>query len=213
MFMGESFDYTLPYGYILACRQQYGYVWFGMNKTSRLTKQDWLRAGFTSLVETGPSGLKAEPLARRLKTTKGSFYWHFRDVCQFQSAMLTHWQQGAFTDIVEYLEREPSIPKRLRLLGQIATGAAWTGYRDAPIEPAIRAWSRSDAKVAQVVLQIDEQRLRYLRTMLDEIGIANPEFARLIYAGLIGLEDLSSRDGQDHAGPMGTLIDLILSLE
>jgi hypothetical protein len=49
--------------------------------------------------------------------------------------------------------------------------------------------------------------------MLDEIGITNPEFARLIYAGLIGLEDLSSRDQQEHAGPMGTLIDLILSLE
>lgn len=184
-----------------------------MTKASRLTKQDWLRAGFVSLVENGPSGLKAEPLARRLNTTKGSFYWHFRDVSQFHAAMMTFWQQGAFADIVAFLEREPSVPKRLRLLGQIATGAAWAGYQGAPIEPAIRAWSRSDAKVAQVVLQIDQQRLSYLTTMLDEIGITNPEFARLIYAGLIGLEDLSSRDGQEHAEPMGTLIDLILSLE
>jgi len=184
-----------------------------MGNSSRLTKQDWLRAGFVALVENGPSALKAEPLARRLKTTKGSFYWHFRDVSQFHDAMLTYWQQGTFTDIVAYLEREPAIPKRLRLLGQIATGAAWSDYDGAPIEPAIRAWSRSDAKVAQVVLQIDEQRLSYLSKMLGEIGITNPEFARLIYAGLIGLEDLSSRDQQDHAGPMGTLIDLILSLE
>lgn len=184
-----------------------------MTKTPRLTKQDWLRAGFASLVENGPSGLKAEPLARRLNTTKGSFYWHFRDVSQFQDAMLTYWQQGAFANIVAYLEREPAIPKRLRLLGQIATGAAWPGYKGAPIEPAIRAWSRSDAKVAQMVLQIDEHRLSYLTKMLGEIGITNPEFARLIYAALIGLEDLSSRDAQKHAGPMGTLIDLILSLE
>ncbi|MCF6232889.1 MAG: TetR/AcrR family transcriptional regulator [Rhodobacteraceae bacterium] len=184
-----------------------------MTKTPRLTKQDWLRAGFIALVERGPSGLKAEPLARQLKTTKGSFYWHFRDVSQYRGAMLAYWQQSAFSNIVEHLEREPSVPKRLRLLGQIATGAAWQGYNGAPIEPAIRAWSRSDAQVAQVVLQIDEHRLRYLETMLTEIGISNPEFARLIYAGLIGLEDLSSRDGQAHAGPMGTLIDLILTLE
>ena len=184
-----------------------------MSTSSRLTKQDWLRAGFVALVEIGPSGLKAEPLARRLKTTKGSFYWHFRDVTQFHEAMLAYWQQGAFADIVAYLEREPAIPKRLRLLGQIATGAAWPGYQGAPIEPAIRAWSRSDAKVAQVVLQIDQQRLSYLTEMLAEIGITNPDFARLIYAGLIGLEDLSSRDKQEHEGPMGTLIDLILSLE
>lgn len=184
-----------------------------MGKTPRLTKQDWLRAGFVALVQSGPSGLKAEPLARKMNTTKGSFYWHFRDVGQFQEAMLDYWQQGAFADIVKHLEREPSIPKRLRLLGQIATGAAWPGYEGAPIEPAIRAWSRSEAKVAKVVLQIDELRLGYLGEMLGEIGLTNPELPRLIYAGLIGLEDLSSRDGQEHAGPMGTLIDLILSLE
>jgi len=184
-----------------------------MNKPSRLTREDWLQAGFTALAESGPNGLKAEPLARRIGTTKGSFYWHFQDVGQFHVAMMAYWEKRAFTEVVDYLAQEPFIPKRLRLLGQIAANAAWPGYEGTPIEPAIRAWSRSEMMVSQVVQRVDAQRLDYLTDMLGEIGLTNPDFARLVYAGLIGLEDLSSRDGQTPAAPLGTLIDLILSLE
>jgi len=194
----------------LSIRQRMVFV---MDKTPRLTKEDWLRAGFRALTSLGPSGLKAEPLARQMNSTKGSFYWHFKDIGHFKQAMLAHWEQRAFGDIVTLLEGEPSVPKRLRLLGKIAANAAWPGYGDGPIEPAIRAWSRSDAMVAQAVARVDGNRLAYLSDMLAEIGLTNPDFARIIYGGLIGLEDLSSRDDQDIQAPMGTLIDIVLTLE
>jgi len=184
-----------------------------MGKTPRLTKDDWLRAGFRALTTHGPSGLKAEPLARQMNSTKGSFYWHFKDVDQFKVSMMSYWEQHGFTDIVSFLEGEPSIPKRLRKLGEIAGNAAWPGYEGAPPEPAIRAWSRSDAMVAEVVERVDTKRLAYLSETLAELGLTNPDFARIIYAGLIGLDDLSSRDGQDRSEPLGTLIDLVLTLE
>jgi AcrR family transcriptional regulator len=184
-----------------------------MTKSSRLSKDDWLKAGFRALTTQGLSGLKAEPLARTLNTTKGSFYWHFLDIGQFREAMLLHWEQRAFTDIFTQLEEEPSVPKRLRLLGQIAKNAAPPEYGDKSVEPAIRAWSRSDSKVAGVVQRVDAQRLDYLAGLLAEIGLTNPDFARIIYAGLIGLEDLSSRDDQPIQTPLGTLIDIVLTLE
>jgi AcrR family transcriptional regulator len=184
-----------------------------MPKPSRLSKDDWLKAGFRALTTQGPSGLKAEPLARALDTTKGSFYWHFLNIGQFRAAMLSHWEQRAYTDIVSQLDGEPSIPKRLRLLGQIAANAAWPEYGEGPIEPAIRAWSRSDQMAAEVVQRIDARRLDYLAELLAEMGLTNPDFARIIYAGLIGLEDLSSRDNQPTQTPLGTLIDIVLTLE
>ncbi|PCH66452.1 MAG: transcriptional regulator [Rhodobacteraceae bacterium] len=186
---------------------------FSMTKPPRLSKQDWLKAGFRALTKHGPSGLKAEPLARSLGTTKGSFYWHFKDIGQFREAMMAHWEQRAYTDVVSHLEAEPSVPKRLRLLGQIAANAAWPDYGDGPIEPAIRAWSRSEAMAAQAVLRVDARRLHYLGGLLAEIGLTNPDFARIIYAGLIGLEDLSSRDDKPVETPLGTLIDIVLTLE
>ena len=184
-----------------------------MENLPRLTKEDWLRAGFRALTTLGPSGVKAEPLARQMNSTKGSFYWHFKDVAYFREAMLAHWEQRAFTDVVTLLEGEPSIPKRLRLLGKIASNAAQPEYGDGPIEPAIRAWSRSDSMVARAVARVDAQRLAYLSDLLAGIGLTNPDFSRIIYAGLIGLEDLSSRDTQDIQAPMGTLIDIVLTLE
>jgi AcrR family transcriptional regulator len=193
-------DNTLAYGLAMA-------------NTPRLTKDDWHKAGFRALTKLGPEGLKAEPMARDMNTTKGSFYWHFRDVGQFRQAMLEHWEQRAFTDIVSVLEQEPSIPKRLRRLGQIAANAAWPDYGDGPIEPAIRAWARSDAAVAGAVRRVDTKRLDYLAGLLAGIGLSNPDFARIIYGGLIGLEDLSSRDDLDIQAPLGTLIDLVLTLE
>ncbi|MFT7595079.1 MAG: AcrR family transcriptional regulator [Paracoccaceae bacterium] len=190
----------------------HAYGW-GMEQTPRLTREDWLRAGFHALSDGGPSTLKAEPLARRMGTTKGSFYWHFPDVPGFQAAMLDHWEQRAFAEIVTYLEAEPSLPKRLRRLGQIAATLPGAEFGGVAIEAAIRAWARSDDIVNAAVQRIDARRLAYLRELLDGIGLSNPDFARIIYAGLIGLEDLSSRDGQPIESPLETLIDLILALE
>ncbi len=184
-----------------------------MNKPSRLTREDWLRAGFRALNDQGPAALKAEPLARQMNTTKGSFYWHFPDVPGFQQAMLKHWEQRAFADIATNLATEASLPTRLRRLGQIAANLPEADYGGVTVETAIRAWARSDPSVAEALHRVDALRLRYLDELLTEIGLTNPDFARIIYAGLIGLEDLSSRDGLSYEAPIGTLIDLILALE
>ena len=37
-------------------------------------------AGFRALARSGARALRAEALARDLDTTKGSFYWHFKDL-------------------------------------------------------------------------------------------------------------------------------------
>ncbi|MFN3661424.1 TetR family transcriptional regulator [Yoonia sp.] len=47
--------------------------------------EDWLMAGFRALASHGPSALRAAALARDLGTTKGSFYWHFKDLPDYLS--------------------------------------------------------------------------------------------------------------------------------
>ena len=60
----------------------------------RLSPDDWLKAGVDALARLGPEGLKAEPLARVLETTKGSFYWHFPDVPTYQKRVLEYWSES-----------------------------------------------------------------------------------------------------------------------
>ena len=51
--------------------------------TTRLSASDWVDVGFTFLGDEGIQGIKIDRMAERLGVTKGSFYWHFKDLDDF----------------------------------------------------------------------------------------------------------------------------------
>jgi len=174
---------------------------------NRLSRELWLAAGVQALVEQGPVALKAEPLARRLGTTKGSFYWHFQDVPAFQDALLAQWEQEVAACVQAAQESDMPAVQRLRTLQTAIAETETTG-----LEPAIRAWARENESVAGAVARIDALRQDHLMTLLSEIGLTNADLSRIIYGALLGMQELSTRDGQDNAEALGTLVDLILAL-
>ena len=87
--------------------------------STRLSPDSWINAGFDALVARGPAALKAEALARDLKTTKGSFYWHFKDVPDFHRAMLTRWERETLARLDAVLDIDGSPVQRLRHLSQV----------------------------------------------------------------------------------------------
>lgn len=177
-----------------------------------LSHEDWLLAGLRALASGGPEAIKAERLARGLGTTKGSFYWHFKDVPAFRAAMLDHWRNRALTSIIAEIENEQTPTSALRKLAQIAARGTGNTRDDIGMEPAIRAWARSDALVAETLSKVDGERLRFLENLLRRCGVPNPDLARALYAASIGMEDLSSRDRASNDEAIGTLVDLILAL-
>ncbi|PID36396.1 MAG: transcriptional regulator [Rhodobacterales bacterium] len=184
-------------------------------KKARLSREDWLYAGFRALVESGPEGLKAERIARALGTTKGSFYWHFKDVPDFKAQMLDLWQTRAFEDIVATVEQIDNPTQRLYALAENVTNpteADVLNYGGHAAEPAIRAWARSDAGAARAVAEIDARRLGFLQKTLSEIGIQNPEFARVIYGAHIGMSTLSAGDGINNHSAMSSLLAAVVSI-
>lgn len=185
---------------------------YGLAMTKRLSKDDWLRAGFRALTEAGPKALKAEPLARRLTTTKGSFYWHFEDVPRFHAALMQTWEQRAYAEIVALVEQQDTPVRKLRQLAQIAAAGAPEDFGGFALEPAIRAWAREDSDVAAAVAEVDAKRMRYVQDLFDALGLTNPELTRVLYAAFVGMDELSAQDGADNAAALGTLVDLILAL-
>lgn len=181
-------------------------------KTSRLSKDDWIKTGMAALSERGPSALAAEPLARRLSTTKGSFYWHFSDLPAYQDALLQRWETDAISEIVEALAEEFTDVGRLRRFGQVIADKSGLGIDGACVEPAIRAWALATPNVAEAVARVDRKRMTYLSDLLAGIDVTNPEMARIIYAASIGMDALGSpsRGANEHA--MGSLVDLVLAL-
>lgn len=179
---------------------------------NRLSPEAWIAAGYRALCEQGPNALKAEPLARSLNTTKGSFYWHFDDVPAFHAAMLQLWEDRAYTDIVAAVESEANPVQRLRKLGEIAAQSAPEEFGGPAAEPAIRAWARDNTKVAEAVDRIDAKRMGYLSDLFADIGLTNAELPRILYGGLVGMQELSRRDGTSNQEALATLVDLILAL-
>ncbi|MET4102212.1 AcrR family transcriptional regulator [Roseovarius sp. MBR-78] len=165
----------------------------------RLSRDDWLAAGLAALAECGPGALGAEQLARRIGTTKGSFYWHFTDVPAYCATLLARWQEA------ESPETDPDTPAATRLRG--TAQAIATPH---PAEPAIRAWAATDTLAAQAVASTDASRLARLAALLGDCGIANPDMARILLGAAIGMQALPDPDGNPDA--IGSLVDLILAL-
>lgn len=180
---------------------------FVMSK--RLTVEDWLKAGFQSLVEMGPQALKAEPLARKLGTTKGSFYWHFKDVPSFRAAMLALWRERAVHDIIAALDQIPDPKERLRALGQIVAQSAPESFGGARAEAAIRAWGLSDAQVAGAIQEVDAARIAYLEDMLPDCGL-DANQALMLYGAYVGFDQLAAHGRPEAAKGLSTVIDMML---
>lgn len=181
-----------------------------MRAPGRLSKDDWLAAGFRALATQGPAALRAEALARGLGTTKGSFYWHFADVPAFKSEMLSLWQIKVAAEIIDMVLAEPDPSERLRVMAREAVRPPPPEFGGRATEPAMRAWALVDDSVMTALISLDQQRLMFLEQLLTDIGIKDPAMAQVLYAAYLGLDDLSAKHGTDMAPPMQTLVDLIL---
>lgn len=176
--------------------------------SKRLDRQNWLSTGFAALAEAGPQALKAEPLARKLGTTKGSFYWHFKDVPDYHAALLAAWEDHDQSHAQAQLDRENTPVSKLRALAQSIADPK----HDHPVEPAIRAWATGHAGAAQAVARIDTWRLSLAQALLTETGIGNPEMARIICAAAVGMASMGKTQIDDKHDAIGSLVDLVLAL-
>src|SRR5581483_5210006 len=72
--------------------------------SDQLSAQDWIDAGLKALAKSGFAALKAEPLAKSLGVSRGSFYWHFADIGAFHAAVLKAWREVAAEAIIAHVE-------------------------------------------------------------------------------------------------------------
>ena len=61
--------------------------------SKRLAAQDWIDFALKTLAREGFQALKADVLARKLGVSRGSFYWHFKDLGTFHQCVIDGWKQ------------------------------------------------------------------------------------------------------------------------
>ncbi|MDW4500523.1 TetR/AcrR family transcriptional regulator [Sulfitobacter sp. D35] len=168
----------------------------------RLTRQSWIDAALEALVAHGPSALAAEPLARRLGATKGSFYWHFKDVPALHEAVSKDWQARALAVVAAALADDAPADERLRRFGQSLLADRQ--------DPAMRGWARINPMVSDIVAEVDAERMTYIGALLSQLGITNRAFAQTSLGSLVGMPQLPG--AATPAAAFDTLVDMVVAL-
>jgi len=140
----------------------------------QLSARDWVDLGLKTLSKSGFTALKAEPLAKAMGVSRGSFYWHFADIGAFHAAVLDRWREVATEQIiagVEAAKGEEAGEDPLAVLLRLTVG------RKLLLEKAVRSWAANDPRARAAVVAMDRRRLEYVESLLKQAGLAD-EIAR-----------------------------------
>jgi AcrR family transcriptional regulator len=137
----------------------------------QLSAQDWLHQGLKTLAKSGFTALKADPLAKAMGVSRGSFYWHFADIGAFHAAILARWHEVAAEQIISNVEAASKDQNPLALLLRRVFSERLM------LERAVRTWASVDPAARAAVQAIDRRRLSYVEGLLAQSGLS-AEIAR-----------------------------------
>ena len=167
------------------------------SESPRLTRDDWLDAAFKAVVDGGFDKVRVLTLATALGVTRGSFYWHFVDHAELIAALLSRWRErelAANRSVEGHTVEDPQQDLQAVLEAALAHGGA--DLEHMRFELALRGLGRRDAKVAQMLIEVDQLRLRlfegkFLRLTNDARSAA--DLAALFYLAIVGSNQALSR--------------------
>lgn len=134
-----------------------------------LDRDDWLRAARLALLRGGLEAVRVAKLARDLRVTKGSFYWHFKDRDELLELLLREWEaEGAA--IVAQLGGATGRQALATLMQVLIERARLSEEGKVPSDAAIFAWASVSARVARRVQRAEEERIELLARLLGGGG-------------------------------------------
>ena len=168
-------------------------------EASKLSRVDWLDAAFQAVVEGGFDQVRVLVLAGNLGVTRGSFYWHFKSHADLIAALLARWLASQVE--VDVRQREGPLPDAQADLERLLDAAlthAGADLGNMRFELALRGVGRRDPAVAQMLVEVDQMRLRLFAQKFERLTgdakVAN-DLAGLFYLTLVGCYQSLSQSG------------------
>ncbi len=171
--------------------------------SAKLSPEDWIKAAFRRLGAGGIAAIKAEAIARDLNVSKGSFYWHFKDLPDLKAQMLAHWEDQATQRIIDMSN---AAGDRLARLLELVTSDLADPYGGLSTEAAIREWARVDPGAAMAQARTDKVREAYLAEILADVMDEGAErAARIIFLAYTGAVHVGISDPAQLASDLAHL--------
>lgn len=155
----------------------------------------WLEAAYDALLEGGVDAVKILPLAKKLKLSRTSFYWFFKDREELLAALIARWRDKNTGNLVRRAEAyaESIAEATLNVFD------CWldTALFDAKFEFAIRSWALQSEEILGEVQSADNARLEALGRMFARFGhepVAADVRARTLYLVQIGYISMQTEE-------------------
>ncbi len=155
----------------------------------------WLEAAYDALLEGGVDAVKILPLAKRLKLSRTSFYWFFRDREELLAALIARWRDKNTGNLIRQAEAyaESIAEATLNVFD------CWLDRDlfDAKFEFAIRSWALQSEEILKEVQAADNARLEALGRMFERFGhepVAADVRARTLYLVQIGYISMQTEE-------------------
>ena len=127
----------------------------------KLDKTTWLSEGLKIIESEGYARITVDNLCEKLQRSKGSFYFHFKNIGGYVEALMDYWLEERTISIIRKVNTLKKIEKKKKLVDKLAL------ERSLKLGQNIRAWSYSNEIVKNKLCEADKIRTEYL----TELGI------------------------------------------
>jgi AcrR family transcriptional regulator len=164
-----------------------------------LGRDIWLDTARRALIEEGTAGIEINKLAKRLGSSRGGFYWFFKDRARLLDELVQYWAQTSTVLFERILDRHQGDGSAEYL----AMTNLWVDEKeyDPQWDGAIRDWARTSEAVRRVVQDVDQKRIGVLEDIFRHIGYQGKEAnvrARVMYYHQVGYYAMGVRESRSE---------------
>lgn len=166
-------------------------------KRPPLGREIWLDTARQALIDEGTAGVEINKLAKRLGSSRGGFYWFFKDRDQLLKELLEYWERTSTILFENILQ----LPGRSGMDKYLAITDLWIDEKDydPKWDGAVRDWARTSADVRKVVHKVDQKRVAVLEQIFVDMGDRGQEAhvrARVMYYHQVGYYAMGVQESQ-----------------
>lgn len=138
------------------------------------TELDWIKLGLQKFAEGGIEALVVEHLAKQLGSSKTSFYWYFKNRTLFINRITDYWYNQATVSIISHIQLYQDADPEQKVKHLLTVMFSSNEGKDFMYH--LRKLGASESSYAQILLQIEQQRIAYMSSLLIQYGLS-PEDA------------------------------------
>jgi|GEM_PF-2339856 len=139
--------------------------------TGRVSKSQWLDTALEVLAADGVGSVRITALAKMLNISKSGFYWHFENREDLLEEMKNYWIDEFSQQIISQVLKQENSPEK-NLLSAVEIIRNRQGGK---FDLAFTSWARHDPMVRELVDQVRDMRISFVRKLLAAAGFTGDE--------------------------------------